>query len=1822
MPKIDIEKYFRNDKIVVKNNKTGKIRKLIFPHEVDFGLEDYPQFAEKVRFYNGLSGSLQQLTDGTSYLIAGGGVSITTGSNGAITVELDGTAGGGTITSVAAGTALSGGGSSGGVTVNLDLSELSSVTPTLSDSFATLDSDGSSQQRTVISNLAAIQAGAGIGSDSGQLTADLNSLSTGTVVGADSIAFIDADDNVTKKDTIGDFLTAIAGSGFDVSSNQLVPDLIEVSSAVVDESADYIVILDSDDSFGTKRESIADFVSAIAGSGLSAGSGQLSVSGVTVAQGGTGATSFADKSVIITQDSGTDTLSAVTMSTNGQLLIGGTSGPAAATLTEGTNISITNSDGAITIAAAGVAPGAAGSNTQVQFNDGGSALGGDSGLVYNKTTNTLTSTSISGSLTQLSDGTSYLIASGSTIITSQSNGAISIFSVDFEAGNGIDRNGSVLSANLRANGGLEIYATEIRIDDAIVATLTGSTFSGNLIAESGLSGSLQNLADGTSYLVAGDNVTITSQSNGQIHISSTTNAGAVIGGSDTHVQFNDGGSTFEGDSNFTFNKTSDTLSITNVTGSNVKFHKLSGSLTHIQDGSSYLVAGSNISITTQSNGSVLITGSGGEIGPAEDGSYLDGLFTDFTNSTAIGVAVDRFNEVLKSLAPSTAPDLDDIDSKNTGTSVLLSFGSSNDQSSESPAYISVGSSAGIGSAVDVNGTYTVVTSSNNIRLGAFNGNTHVSGTLNADVEANSQGNNIQNFPAFSFGNGETGVLRLNVNGTTIKEIDFTSALIGGDTSGIGTGSHLDSNGSGFNFFSTATTGTFSNGNEFASFKHRTGQFVVAAGSQRRGWNYARVLHVKSGSTSTTNYIEWVNDDNNDSLTAAGNSIEFEGSGSIHLSGVEYFRSGSAEYKVRVANAYKYVYDNNDITFTASTGGSLNTSPSFSISAQSKPSINTGVGETHTKTLHVTGSTNITATQMLSGSITAGVNVTHPFKSDLSNSGQASDEGILIYNRSNTSTNTLETFLLEDFRIISGAYDTQASLADAGNVWDSTVHMTASNGAHTNGLQFFNQRLHSPTSTLNSGNFSNFSNGPSENPNYSGISGQRTFYRWFRNTTGSTKYDFSIDIDGDSTTIVNAATALNSGRIRVFVKFPSNGSRTTGWLDLATEFVLDSYADNDGAHTANGSLTFDSTLDALNIVTLGTIGIANNEYIGLRIEADESWTGHVDQITVTFGAGTGTIDAVPDLDDIDCNDTGVEAALSFGSSKSISGYTNSGTAAGFSAVDLNGTYTVLTSSNNLRLSVFDKTTTIEGDLNEDVAAVSPDYPANSFSDANSGSLVLEVNGSDLHSVELTGSFNLVGTGEPGSGSGTSFSGNSGFFDLSVWRPAEFDNDVPFFLEIYRTAKFRVHTDDQRDGWNYARVVHSGSWGTRETNYVEWVNDSESQNNNISSAGDSITQFGDDDTFHLSGVKYFVNPTGSLETRVSNVYKNVYSTSTSAVSLSSLTNANSVSIVQSGDGITSTKTENDGASALQTLNTNADSQNEVLHVTGTIQFSQSASLSGSFQLAMTASNLSCGGRITFVHPVKDNYIVSSQSTENMLVYSASDNSTHNTEFFNGEQYRIQSGTFATQNSITANSHAWSSTGSLNDNSSFPGYYSGLMVYGGLLISPLAGGESGKFRNKHEGSNAGIFEGPDGNVDYSSLGQNTREYFRYFENTSSNDLARFGITLTGDAEIVSRGTSKGANKNCTIELKVPGKNEFVDLAVAFSVGAGDTAGQEGDGCLSGTLVSTVTESGVLNEVNFGTNSVLGTNSGPDAIVLRITAHKDWTGYINQADIRWSVS
>ena len=98
---------------------------------------------------------------------------------------------------------------------------------------------------------------------------------------------------------------------------------------------------------------------------------------LAVASGGTGATAFDDKSVIISQDSGTDTLAAAQMDGNGELLIGGTSGPAVGTLTAGDNITITNSDGGITIAAAAETGDISSVNTNANSGLAGGAATGD-----------------------------------------------------------------------------------------------------------------------------------------------------------------------------------------------------------------------------------------------------------------------------------------------------------------------------------------------------------------------------------------------------------------------------------------------------------------------------------------------------------------------------------------------------------------------------------------------------------------------------------------------------------------------------------------------------------------------------------------------------------------------------------------------------------------------------------------------------------------------------------------------------------------------------------------------------------------------------------------------------------------------------------------------------------------------------------------------------------------------------------------------------------------------------------------------------------------------------------------------------------------------------------------------------------------------------------------------------------------------------------------------------------------------------------------------------------------------------------------------------
>jgi len=708
----------------------------------------------------------------------------------------------------------------------------------------------------------------------------------------------------------------------------------------------------------------------------------------------------------------------------------------------------------------------------------------------------------------------------------------------------------------------------------VVATL-GSTTSGSVAQFTTLTASAMNLVP-ISGTLAGGGSYLGLDSNNNIILTPGDGATTSPAGVNTQVQFNDAGS-FGASANFTFDGTA-----LNLTGELTASNSISASTLH----------GDGAALTALT------------IGKAEDSSYADGLFTDFATTTPVGTAVDRFNEILKALSPGPAPNLDDIDCDDSGASSELSFGASQGIA----GYTNVGTTAGFG-AVDINGTYSQSVSGNNLRRATFNASRVINGDLNEDVSADGV-----NYPANSFGDANLGELRLEVNGTNLKTAYLTSSTAGSGVPGSGTGTVLNSNGSGFYDLSQTGSAEFDDGTLLDLFQHRTGKYKVVAADQRDGWNYLRVIHTSSTFSRTTNYVEWVVDGNTDPLAAPSSS--FHGltmGGDFRLSGVKYHTNGTATYEVDVTNAYKNVYTATNISFNGTNG---------SIPSQAMPSITVGV-EDENKKLQLTGSFTVDCTSILNASIGASVNVAHPIKSNLSSGGALTLSNLLAYNRSNTSTTTSETFRRENYRLDSGSlssYAAQADVTDAGNAWNSTSSLLT-----VDGLLFYNQRLYSPIDgdIPNNGDFSSIARGPTSNVDYSGISGTRTFFRYFTQTGAASQTNFVLTFGGDSSTrIVPASTSLDATKIHVFVKLPTTSTAmATGWLDLALATANDPAQLNDGDGAFVGSVPGAglSINGGSHEATLVTQTVEQNENIVIKVVADADWTGYMSSLSISWGS---------------------------------------------------------------------------------------------------------------------------------------------------------------------------------------------------------------------------------------------------------------------------------------------------------------------------------------------------------------------------------------------------------------------------------------------------------------------------------------------------------------------------------------------------------------------------------------------------------------------------
>ena len=752
------------------------------------------------------------------------------------------------------------------------------------------------------------------------------------------------------------------------------------------------------------------------------------------------------------------------------------------------------------------------------------------------------------------------------------------------------------------------------------------TYAGKGKFPQGIEGFIQKLSDGsTNYIQAGDNITITNNANGSITVSSNITAAFTSGDG---IDINSGVISTDLKSSGGLKITSgevevDDTIVPKLTGATFSGNVtvpgaggIRGSIQKLADNSTdFIQAGSNVTVTNNANGSITIASSGGgggggsgAIGSAEDGDYTDGLFSDFTSSTNVGTAVDRFNEVLKALAPDPAPNLAAISVSTSGTTCKLSFGSSNTLS----GYTSVAASAGLGSAADTNTVYTSATSSGNVRIGAVSSGTTITGVVASGVSSNTFDGGVVNYPANSLGSGDQGTLQLFVNGASVRTIDLTDGGLGAGSPGSGTGSALTS-GSGFINISSPGSGKFSNGSAFDVFKHRTLNFQVGTTHQRNGWNYVQVKHVIGSTEHITNFVEWVVDETSDggeALSASGNALSsLTMSGTKNLSGVKYNTGGTASYAVTVSNAYKDVYSNSSITFSGT---------SCSVPSQSFPAV--GGGENSGKSLAITGTATINDTKMLNESISVAVNVPHPLRNNLSSAGSSSIAGILVYNITDNSTVLSENFNGETYRLQSGNYSNQSDVGSG--TWDSSQNIVSGGGGgHVNSLMVYDQKLVSPTNAINSGDFRNSSeggnilNGPDGNVNYSSTSGSKTYFRRFTNSTGGSKTNFNLSMTKSGTTIVLSNGTLNTANVKISVKLPQTSDGfATAWLDIKKAFQTGQVG-SDG----NGCLvgTFDTSNSSTNECTFGTQSVGNNEYIILRVSADASWTGNISQLAVSW-----------------------------------------------------------------------------------------------------------------------------------------------------------------------------------------------------------------------------------------------------------------------------------------------------------------------------------------------------------------------------------------------------------------------------------------------------------------------------------------------------------------------------------------------------------------------------------------------------------------------------
>jgi hypothetical protein len=626
--------------------------------------------------------------------------------------------------------------------------------------------------------------------------------------------------------------------------------------------------------------------------------------------------------------------------------------------------------------------------------------------------------------------------------------------------------------------------------------------------------------------------------------------------------------------------------------------------------------------------------SAGVIGDAEDSDYNDGLFTDFTPSTPIGVPIDRFNEILKSLVPPSAPNLQSWSLIGPSfVSGKLSFDSLNAGSfglSAAPGY-------GVGDTYSSSGFQLGINSFYNQPKTGTTYYQDMTGILNYTI-TKGPGDPTPAYATYSFGNGITGSLVLKLNGSTVSSVDLSSTFStinttsGGATSGF--------------ILSAATSSKYSSGAVFETFWNRTGTYLIKKDDPRMrpGYNYFELQHLLPATTLQTATYSWVSDSATNSTSFTNAQLAITSGVPRFLSGIRFLTSVQINYTVDLQNHVQNTYNPNSVL------SALVSIPNPSVNPNginSKTTTTTQPVMTIPSTKLISTPSSPSTTQNISWSFTLNPNVRRmnegmSFSTSVSRTVQGQDTSSYLVrnnwfvdNYDTDPTFTNENFIKETYRLQNGTtkYDT---INDDITNWANWNNQSSlySDSLHRNGLQVLNAQLVYPKFNYsNQGDTLTNPNFGLANINYSlcdlvnfglpltdggSATNYRTYTRYF--FLGNSNFtNVRFIISWDSTTFVSSTTALTGNNCWAEVKLPRNPSATpalvggavTGWMDMTKAFVTsENWANGSGSLKGTRPTSTGGNWD----VTFGTRGtVLTNGYILFRITAPPTWTGHITQI---------------------------------------------------------------------------------------------------------------------------------------------------------------------------------------------------------------------------------------------------------------------------------------------------------------------------------------------------------------------------------------------------------------------------------------------------------------------------------------------------------------------------------------------------------------------------------------------------------------------------------